>query len=81
MLEKSLDLSRRMAEFFPGYESIADPLIDFANEGMKTSLIQRLFSELRIGLAPIIKSIIAQEEIDDNCLRQSFSEKGAVEIC
>ena len=27
-LEKTLDLSRRLADYFPGYECIADPLID-----------------------------------------------------
>jgi carboxypeptidase Taq len=36
-LEKTLDLSRRYAEFFPGYEHIADPLIDVADYGMKAS--------------------------------------------
>ena len=34
-LEKTLDLSRQLANYFPGYEHIADPLIDFADEGMK----------------------------------------------
>ena len=30
-LEKTLDMSRRYANFFPGYEHIADPLIDVAD--------------------------------------------------
>ena len=32
MLETTLDLSREYADFFPGYEHIADPLIDDADE-------------------------------------------------
>jgi carboxypeptidase Taq len=35
LLEKTLDYSRKMAEFFPGYSHIADPLINFADYGMK----------------------------------------------
>src|SRR5690606_38217209 len=33
-LEKTVDLSRQLADFFPGYEHIADPLIDFSDYGM-----------------------------------------------
>ena len=33
-LEQMLDLSRELAEFFPGYDHIADPLIDMADYGM-----------------------------------------------
>ena len=32
-LAKTLDLSRRMADCFPGYDTIADPLIDYPDEG------------------------------------------------
>ncbi|MER2607003.1 MAG: hypothetical protein ABTQ29_14305, partial [Siculibacillus sp.] len=45
-LEKTLDLSRRYAEFFPGYEHIADPLIDSSDFGMKASSVRALFSDL-----------------------------------
>jgi carboxypeptidase Taq len=34
-LERTLDLSRKLADFFPGYEHIADPLIDFADYGVR----------------------------------------------
>ena len=34
-LEKTLDLSRQLADYFPPYEHIADPLIDIADYGMK----------------------------------------------
>jgi carboxypeptidase Taq len=46
-LEKTLDLSRRLAEYFPGYEHIADPLIDFADFGMQASSVRALFANLR----------------------------------
>jgi carboxypeptidase Taq len=73
-LEKTLDLSRRLADFLPGYEHVADPLIDFADEGMKVSTIRPLFAELREQLAPIMRAITAQPTADDSCLRQTFPE-------
>jgi len=73
-LEKTLDLSRQLADFFPGYEHIADPLIDFPDYGMKASTICALFTELHEQLVPLVQEITAQPAVDNSCLRQSFSE-------
>ena len=73
-LEKTLDLSRRYADFFPGYEHIADPLIDVADYGMRASTIRRLFAELRSELVPIVEAITSQAPADDSCLRLHFPE-------
>ncbi len=74
LLEQMLDLSRQLANFFPGYEHIADPLIDYADTGMKASTIRRLFGELREQLVPIVEAIGSQPLPDDSCLRQRFPE-------
>ncbi len=71
-LEKTLDLSRQYADFFPGYEHIADPLIDEADYGMKASTLRILFADLRQQLVPIVQAITAQPPADDSCLRQAF---------
>jgi hypothetical protein len=73
-LEKTLDLSRQLANYFPGYEHIADPLIDFADEGMKVSKIRPLFAELRTQLVPIVRAITSQPPADDSCLKQLYPE-------
>lgn len=73
-LERTLDLSRRLADFFPGYEHIADPLIDFADYGMKASSVRALFKELRENLVPIVKAITSQSPADDSCLRKHYPE-------
>lgn len=73
-LEKTLDLSRQLAEFFPGYEHIADPLIDFADYGMKASTIRAIFAELREQLIPLVQAITAQPPVDDACLHQTYPE-------
>jgi carboxypeptidase Taq len=73
-LERTLDLSRQLADFFPGYEHIADPLIDFADYGMKASSVRALFAELRAELVPIVKAITSQPPADDSCLRKRYPE-------
>jgi carboxypeptidase Taq len=73
-LEKTLDLSRQMADFFPGYEHIADPLIDYADYGIKAFTLRALFGQLREQLAPIVQAIMSQPAADDACLHQTFPE-------
>jgi len=74
LLEKTLDYSRKLADFYPGYEHIADPLIDFADYGMKASSVRALFAELRSRLVPIVQAITAEPPADDSCLRGHFPE-------
>lgn len=71
-LERTLDFSRQIADCFPGYDHIADPLIDFSDEGVKAESIRALFAELRQQLVPVVQAITAQETADDSCLHQSF---------
>lgn len=73
-LEKTLDLSRELADFFPGYEHIADPLIDFSDYGVKASTIRRLFSELRILLVPLVQEVTALPAPDDGFLHRVYPE-------
>lgn len=73
-LEKTLDLSRRLANFFPGYEHIADPLIDYSDYGMKASTVRATFAALREQLVPIVQTITTQPPADDDCLHQTFPE-------
>ena len=73
-LEKTLDLSRQLADFFPGYEHIADPLIDFADYGMKASDIRALFSDLRNNLVPIVQAITSQPPADSSVLHKHYPE-------
>ena len=82
-LEKTLEMSREMANFFPGYEHIADPLIDINDYGMKAKELKTLFSELRRQLVPIVQAISEQEPADNAFLlipyagdkQRAFAEK------
>jgi carboxypeptidase Taq len=74
-LEKTLDMSRELANFFPGYEHIADPLIDFADYGMKASTVRQVFGQLREELVPMVHAITAQPPADDSCLHQGYPQE------
>ena len=73
ILEKTLDISRRVAECFPDREHIADPLIAFQDYGMKASSVRALFSELRAKLVPIVRAITSRPLADNACLAQFAS--------
>ncbi len=80
LLEKTLDLSRRIADYFPGYTHIADPLIDFADYGMKAESVRQVFAQLREQLVPLVKAITSQNAADDSCLQQDFPENQQLEF-
>lgn len=79
-LQKSLDLSRQFANYFPGYEHVADPLIDLFDYGMSVSTIRPLFKELRERLVPLVESITAQEEIDDSFLYKTYPKEAQLDF-
>jgi carboxypeptidase Taq len=75
-LEKTLEFSRQYADYYPGYEHIADPLIDIRDEGMKAETVRAVFADLREHLVPIAQAIVAQPPADDACLRKHYPEAG-----
>ncbi len=74
ILEKTVDLSRQVADCFPGYDHIADPLIDFADAGMKAESIRAVFADLRSQLVPLVQAITSQPEADNSVLHRHFPE-------
>lgn len=72
-LEKTVDLSRELAGYFP-HEHIADPLIDFSDEGMTVATVRPLFAALRECLVPLVEAISDRPEIHNECLRENFDE-------
>ena len=74
MLEKTLDLSRQYAEFFPGYAHVSDPLIDDGDPGMTAAELTRVFDVLRAELVPLVEAIAAEPVADDSCLTQHYPE-------
>jgi carboxypeptidase Taq len=73
-LEKTLEMSRQMADFFPGYQHVADPLIDFTDHGMTVATVRPRFAELRAQLVPLVEQITAQEPADAGFLFATYPE-------
>ncbi len=79
-LEKTLAYSRQCANFFPGYDHIADPLIEPRDYGMKAADVSRVFGELRKELVPIASAITFQTPADDSCLHKHYPEEKQLEF-
>jgi carboxypeptidase Taq len=69
-LETTLELSRRVADCYPGYDHVADPLIDLADYGMKAASIRELFTQLRGRLVPLVQAITSRPPADNSCLHR-----------
>ncbi len=74
ILERTLDLSRRFAGYLPPSESLADPLIDLSDPGMKAASVRAIFSELRERLVPLVQAILSRPPADDSCVKQFAPE-------
>lgn len=74
-LEKTLELSRQYADFYSGYEHIADPLLAAAEEGWKTSEVQAIFAALRLELVPLVSAITSLPQPDNSFLLREFPER------
>ncbi|MCU0495510.1 MAG: carboxypeptidase M32 [Chloroflexaceae bacterium] len=73
-LETTLEMSRQAANYFPGYQHIADPLINWSDYGMSAATVRALFAELRSQLVPLVQAITSGEPADDSCLHQHYPE-------
>jgi carboxypeptidase Taq len=75
LLETTVEMSRELAAFYPGFTHPYDALIDRAEEGMTVASIRTLFSELRAALVPLIETIRARAAPDDGCLKGAYPER------
>ena len=74
-LEKTLEYSRQYANYFPGYDHIADPLIDDVDYGMKAESVRAVFAQLRKAIVPLVQAITDKPPADDSFLRKHYPEK------
>jgi carboxypeptidase Taq len=74
-LQKILDLHRELARCLGYEEQLYDALLDQYEPGMKTSEVARIFSELRVGLVPLVQVISEKvDSVDDSVLRRHYAE-------
>jgi carboxypeptidase Taq len=74
-LERNLELARRYAECFEGFEDVGsayDALLDDYEPGMRTAEMRALLGQLRDGLRPLLEAVRAADQVDDAPLRGAF---------
>jgi carboxypeptidase Taq len=71
-LEKTVEMSRQYAGFFPQGAHVMDSLIDMHDSGMNVATLRPLFKSLREGLIPMVDAISKKQQIDDSCLAGPF---------
>jgi carboxypeptidase Taq len=72
LLERSLDMSRTLAEFQGGAEHVADPLIARSDFGFTVAMLRPLFARLRETLVPLARRVRACEPPRDDFVRRSY---------
>jgi carboxypeptidase Taq len=77
LLQKTLELSRRAAEYFgwPADGHVADALIEEADYGMTVATLRPLFAALREQLVPLVAAIQQQPAPDDSFLNRHYPEQ------
>jgi carboxypeptidase Taq len=74
-LQRILDLQRDLARCLGFEESLYDALLDQYEPGMKKSELVRIFSEMKVGLVPLVQSISERlDHVDDGVLRKTYPE-------
>ncbi|HJK97771.1 MAG TPA: carboxypeptidase M32 [Polyangiaceae bacterium LLY-WYZ-14_1] len=71
-LERTVELSRRYAEFFPDAEHPADPHIDEHDPGLDAAQVGALFDTLRPGLRELLGEVRRRPDPDASFLRGKF---------
>jgi len=71
LLERTLDLSREYAQFFP-HEHLADPLIDDSDAGETVASVRAVFAPLREALVPLVREVAGRPLASDAALRGDF---------
>jgi carboxypeptidase Taq len=75
-LERNVELRRRYAECFEGFEGFShpyDPLLDDYEPGMTTAEVRAILEAVRDGIRPLVAAVAERSEaVDDSCLYGHF---------
>lgn len=74
ILEKTLDLSRQAASYYPEFATPMDFFIDESDEGMSAAQVDALFKELREALVPLVNTVTNAEKPRDIFANRTFPQ-------
>ena len=71
-LEKMIDMTARQCAYTDPGRDVYEVLLDRYEEGMDSAAIDRVFEELKQGLIPLVKQILAAPQPDDSKFHTHF---------
>lgn len=71
-LQKMIDMTKEMAGYTHPGEEVYDVLLNQYEEGMDSATIDRIFTELKTDLVPLVKRIVAAKQPDDSKFKRNF---------
>ncbi len=72
-LEKTVDLSRRLAEYLGYTDRIYDALLDQYEPDMKTAEVEMIFADLKKDVVPLVAAIVEhQDRANDDVLHRHY---------
>ncbi|MBQ2032405.1 MAG: carboxypeptidase M32 [Lachnospiraceae bacterium] len=71
-LEKQIAITKEIKSYTHPEFEIYDALLDDYEKGMDSATIDRIFTELKEGLVPLVKRILAAPQPDDTPFRRTF---------
>ncbi len=75
-LEQMVTMARRQAELLGYADHPYDALLDGYEPGMRTTQVRELFAQLRAGLAPLVRAVVAKPDaVDDSLLHYDYDEQ------
>ncbi len=80
-LQKMIDYSRQLVGYTKPDMDVYDAMLDMYEEGMDSETVDRLFTELKEGLVPLLKKIAVKSEPDTSKFRDSYDINKQKEWC
>ncbi len=80
-LQKMIDYSRQLVGYTKPDMDVYDAMLDMYEEGMDSETVDRLFTELKDGLVPLLKKIAAKPEPDTEKFRGTYDINKQKEWC
>lgn len=71
-LQKMIDMQAKLARYIEPDKEVYDTMIDMYEEGMDSATIDRLFSEMKEALVPLLKKIMEKPEPDSSIFTGSY---------
>ncbi|MBQ7918813.1 MAG: carboxypeptidase M32 [Lachnospiraceae bacterium] len=79
-LEKLIEVTKEIAGYTDPGRELYDALLDPFEEGMNSSVIDRVFDELKKDLIPLVDKILASEQPDDSKFQGKFDVDAQVKV-